>query len=53
MIYVCAGVSDDDESFVPTDGKKATTLSYANGPGGLMPGQDRSNPTNEEVGKAI
>ena len=38
--------------FVPKDNKNMTTLSYANGPGGLKPGESRSDPTNDVTGES-
>ena len=48
-----AGVLDEYSElwYVPQDGKKMTTMSYANGPGGLEPGQNRTDPNPTDTGR--
>lgn len=51
-LYVVGVVDISVSGHVPTDGKANTALSYANGPGGLLPGYNRTDPANETTGEA-
>ena len=52
-LCIFVGVIDVSVSgHVPIDGKAMTALSYANGPGGLLPGYNRTDPANEATGEA-